>query len=106
MGDLIVLICQVVSLDQVFKGLCYFMGGSPSQYVATLTCLVICKVATLTCKVISEDLVEAPCGKSPPCQVCHRHCSSEHIITLVTHVISPDPIIRESCDFNGRSLLR
>ena len=36
----------------------------------------------------------------------HRHCDSRDIIALVCHVISPDHVIKGSCDFMGRSSSR
>ena len=39
-GDMVFLIRQVTALKHMFKGLCKFMGGSPSQRVTTFPCLV------------------------------------------------------------------
>ena len=38
--DLTILIYHLTSREHVFKGLCNFMGGRPSQEIATLPCLV------------------------------------------------------------------
>ena len=38
-GDMF-LICHMISHNHMFKGFCEFKGGSPSQQVATLPCLV------------------------------------------------------------------
>ena len=34
----------------------------------------------------------------------HRHCGSENIMISVCSVILQDHVIKESCDFMGRSL--
>ena len=33
----------------------------------------------------------------------HRHCGSDDIMALVFQVISPDHVIKESCNFMGRT---
>ena len=38
-GDMF-LICHMISHNHMFKGFCEFKGGSPSQQVTTLPCLV------------------------------------------------------------------
>ena len=40
-GDIVLLIFYVSSREHVFKGLCEFMGESPSCRVITLPCLVV-----------------------------------------------------------------
>ena len=45
-GDLMFSICHVTSHDHMLKGLCVFMGGSPSHYAITFHVswlLVLCK---------------------------------------------------------------
>ena len=39
-GDVVFLIFHVTSIEDIFKGLCKFMGGNPSLWVTTLPCLL------------------------------------------------------------------
>ena len=39
-GDIMNLICQLTSLDHMFKALHELMGGMPSRYAGNLSCLV------------------------------------------------------------------
>ena len=39
-GDIMILVCHVISHKQVIKGSCNFISRSPSRYVTILLCLV------------------------------------------------------------------
>ena len=39
-GDIVVLVCHVISCKHMFKGFCEFMGEIPSRGVTTFLCLV------------------------------------------------------------------
>ena len=68
-----ILVCPMISQDHVIKRSCYFMGRSLSKQVTILKSVVA--IATLLSKGHVILWVEAPHGKSLPCQFGAHSCS-------------------------------
>ena len=75
-GDIIVLICQVISPDHVKKHSCDIVGSSPSRQATILQNVAAIFASGVTmilvCHVISQDHVKSKGYVilwSPPCQV-------------------------------------
>ena len=75
-GDLF-LICHVISCDHMFKGLCYFVGGSLSRQITSLPCW----------------------GRD------YWSCATGNKKYFICCVISQNEVIEQSCNFMIRSLL-
>ena len=76
-GDLMVLVCHMISLNHGIKESCDFMGRSSSRRVIILQKFGV-----------------------------NRHCGKRDIMVSVCYVISQDHLIEASCDYMGRSYSR
>ena len=102
-GDIMVLVCHVISNDHVIRGSSNFMGRSLSRKVSVKSrdhrhCgsgdipILVCCVSS------QEHVIKVSCGFAKLGGVKH---SDNGDIFLVFHVISQDHVIQRSCDFMG-----
>ena len=112
-GDIMALVCQVISQKHMIKGLLDFMGGSPLWQVTTLPSLVVigCCNKLLYDLARARDSITIRLYRQESLKVshhttkfvCDRHCGSGNKMSQFCHMILQNLVIRRSCDFMGRS---
>ena len=110
-GDIMYLICHLISHDHLTEGSCRFMGGSSLQHDTILASLVTTRTAIVEIQCLyflprSLVIIEVSHGNSYSYHVWWRQplCSGRGVIMiLICHVISQDHGIKGSCDLSDRN---